>query len=145
MVGRGAHTYAGKKPIGAATIKMMVDRRINKAIAEYEASRQHSETSGTNNGSHGSTNKGCSFKSFLNCHPHTFKGTEGAVGMLCWVEKAEYVFSMCECAEENQVKYATGTLEGPALTWWNTHIQTLGLDGANSMTWTDFTRLLQEE
>ncbi|KAD6119056.1 hypothetical protein E3N88_10327 [Mikania micrantha] len=145
MVGRGTHTRACKKPIGAATIKMMVDRRVNKAIAEYEASRQNSETSETNNGSHGRNNKGCSFKTFLSCHPHTFKGTEGAVAMLRWVEKAESVFAMCECADENRVKYATGTLEGPALTWWNTHVQTLGLDDTNSMTWADFTRLLQEE
>ena len=65
--------------------------------------------------------------------------------MLRWVEKVESVFAMCDCAEENRVKFATGTLEGPALTWWNTHVQTLGLDGANSMSWTDFTRLLQEE
>ncbi|KAD7477374.1 hypothetical protein E3N88_00510 [Mikania micrantha] len=145
MAGRGPYTRPAKRTLDAAVIKMMVDRRVNKAIADYEASRQHSETSGNNNGSNSSNGKGCSFESFLNCHPHKFKGTEGAVGMLRWMEKVESVFAMCDCAEENRVKYATGTLEGPALTWWNTHVQTLGLDGANSMSWADFTRLLQEE
>ncbi|KAD2394304.1 hypothetical protein E3N88_41281 [Mikania micrantha] len=145
MAGRGPHARPPRRTLDAAVIKMMVDRRVNKILAEHEANRLASETSGSNNGSQGNNNKGCSFKSFLNCHPHKFKGTEGAVGMLRWVEKVESVFAMCECAEENRVKFATGTLEGPALTWWNTHVQTLGLDGANSMPWADFTRLLQEE
>ncbi|KAD3067267.1 hypothetical protein E3N88_35147 [Mikania micrantha] len=145
MAGRGPHARPPRRTLDAAVIKMMVDRRVNKILAEHEANRLASETSGSNNGSQGNKNKGCSFKSFLNCHPHKFKGTEGAVGMLRWVEKVESVFAMCECTEENRVKYATGTLEGPALTWWNTHVQTLGLDGANSMPWADFTRLLQEE
>ncbi|KAD4584205.1 hypothetical protein E3N88_21806 [Mikania micrantha] len=145
MAGRGPHARPPRRTLDAAVIKMMVDRRVNKVLAEYEANRLASETSGSNNGSQGNNNKGCSFKSFLNCHTQKFKGTEGAVGMLRWVEKVESVFAMCECADENRVKYATGTLEGPALTWWNTHVQTRGLDGANSMPWADFTRLLQEE
>ncbi|KAD6796311.1 hypothetical protein E3N88_07207 [Mikania micrantha] len=106
---------------------------------------EEDDADGDSDRSNGSNGKGCSFKSFLNCHPHKFKSTEGVVGMLRWVEKVESVFAMCECADENRVKFATGTLEGPALTWWNTHVQTLGLDGANSMSWTDFTRILQEE
>ncbi|KAD3641214.1 hypothetical protein E3N88_30438 [Mikania micrantha] len=52
---------------------------------------------------------------------------------------------MSECSEENRVKYATGTLEGPAFTWWNTHVQTLGLETANSIPWENFTRMLHEE
>ncbi|KAD4586503.1 hypothetical protein E3N88_24104 [Mikania micrantha] len=145
MSGRGANALRLKRKAEKARINMMVERRFNRMLAEYEANKHASETSGTNNGSQGNNSKGCSFKSFLNCHPHKFKGTEGAVGMLRWVEKVESVFAMCDCAEENKVKYATGTLEGPALTWWNTHVQTLGLDGANSMSWADFTRLLQDE
>ncbi|GKC36626.1 putative reverse transcriptase domain-containing protein [Tanacetum coccineum] len=38
------------------------------------------------------------------------------------------------CAIENQVKFATCTLLGAALTWWNGQIRTLGPD-AYSMTW----------
>ncbi|KAD3640173.1 hypothetical protein E3N88_29396 [Mikania micrantha] len=52
---------------------------------------------------------------------------------------------MSECSDENRVKYATGTLEGPALTWWNTHVQTFGLETANSIPWDNFTRMLHEE
>ncbi|KAD4888015.1 hypothetical protein E3N88_20088 [Mikania micrantha] len=52
---------------------------------------------------------------------------------------------MCNCPEENKVKYATGTLEGPTLTWWNSNVQTLGLGEANALTWNGFKTLLQEE
>ncbi|GJX08605.1 putative reverse transcriptase domain-containing protein [Tanacetum coccineum] len=46
----------------------------------------------------------------------------------------ESAFNISGCAIENQVKFATCTLLGAALTWWNGHIRTLGPD-AYSMTW----------
>ncbi|GKD85938.1 putative reverse transcriptase domain-containing protein [Tanacetum coccineum] len=46
----------------------------------------------------------------------------------------ESVFNISGCAIENQVKFATCTLLGDALTWWNSQIRTLGPD-AYSMTW----------
>ncbi|GJT71444.1 putative reverse transcriptase domain-containing protein [Tanacetum coccineum] len=53
---------------------------------------------------------------------------------LRWIEKMESVFNISGCAIENQVKFATCTLLGAALTWWNGQIRTLGPD-AYSMTW----------
>ncbi|GJU02013.1 reverse transcriptase domain-containing protein [Tanacetum coccineum] len=46
----------------------------------------------------------------------------------------ESVFNISGCAIENQVKFATCTLLGAALTWWNSQIRTLGPE-AYSMTW----------
>ncbi|GKA14521.1 putative reverse transcriptase domain-containing protein [Tanacetum coccineum] len=46
----------------------------------------------------------------------------------------ESVFNISGCAIENQVKFATCTLLGVALTWWNGQIRTLGPE-AYSMTW----------
>ncbi|GJV98191.1 putative reverse transcriptase domain-containing protein [Tanacetum coccineum] len=46
----------------------------------------------------------------------------------------ESFFNISGCAIENQVKFATCTLLGAALTWWNGQIRTLGPD-AYSMTW----------
>ncbi|GJY28803.1 putative reverse transcriptase domain-containing protein [Tanacetum coccineum] len=46
----------------------------------------------------------------------------------------ESVFNISGCAIENQVKFATCTLLGAALTWWNSQIRTLGPD-AYLMTW----------
>ncbi|GKB97692.1 putative reverse transcriptase domain-containing protein [Tanacetum coccineum] len=51
-----------------------------------------------------------------------------------WIEKMESVVNISGCAIENQVKFATCTLLGAALTWWNGQIRTLGPD-AYSMTW----------
>ncbi|GJV55608.1 putative reverse transcriptase domain-containing protein [Tanacetum coccineum] len=51
-----------------------------------------------------------------------------------WIEKMESVFHISGCAVENQVKFATCTLLGAALTWWNGQIRTLGPE-AYAMTW----------
>ncbi|KAF5812132.1 putative transcription factor interactor and regulator CCHC(Zn) family [Helianthus annuus] len=81
----------------------------------------------------------------MNCRPSTFSGTEGAVGLLHWFEKLESVFEICECPEARRVKYATGTLEGIALTWWNAQVQILGLAAANATPWNDFKELIKRE
>ncbi|GJS90494.1 putative reverse transcriptase domain-containing protein [Tanacetum coccineum] len=35
----------------------------------------------------------CSYKEFMSCQPINFKGTEGAVGLICWFERTKLVFS----------------------------------------------------
>ncbi|GJS68434.1 reverse transcriptase domain-containing protein [Tanacetum coccineum] len=70
----------------------------------------------------------------MKCQPLNFKGNEGVVGLTRWIEKMESVFNISGCAIENQVNFATCTLLGAALTWWNSQIRTLGPD-AYSMTW----------
>ncbi|GKB67771.1 putative reverse transcriptase domain-containing protein [Tanacetum coccineum] len=47
----------------------------------------------------------------------------------------ESVFHISGCAIDNQVKFATYTLLGVALTWWNGHMRTLGHDVVYAMTW----------
>ncbi|GKD13183.1 hypothetical protein Tco_1197590, partial [Tanacetum coccineum] len=76
----------------------------------------------------------CFYADFVKCQPLNFKGTEGVVGLTRWIEKMESVFNISGCAIENQVKFATCTLLGAALTWWNSQIRSLGPD-AYSMTW----------
>ncbi|GJR92814.1 reverse transcriptase domain-containing protein [Tanacetum coccineum] len=49
----------------------------------------------------------------------------------------ETVFRISNCTVENQVKFATCTLMGIALTWWNSHVRTVTNDVAYAMTWTD--------
>ncbi|GJY76815.1 reverse transcriptase domain-containing protein [Tanacetum coccineum] len=68
------------------------------------------------------------------CQPLNFKGNEGVVGLTRKDEKMESVFNISGCAIENQVKFATYTLLGAALTCWNGQIKTLGPD-AYLMTW----------
>ncbi|GJS92566.1 putative reverse transcriptase domain-containing protein [Tanacetum coccineum] len=47
----------------------------------------------------------------------------------------EIVFNISNCAVENQVKFATCTLYGVALTWWKSHVKTVGHDAAHGMPW----------
>ncbi|GJW38384.1 putative reverse transcriptase domain-containing protein [Tanacetum coccineum] len=47
-----------------------------------------------------------------------------------------------ECAEENKVTFATGTLTDDALSWWNAYAQPMGIEQANRITWTKLKMLL---
>ncbi|GJZ70322.1 hypothetical protein Tco_0633872 [Tanacetum coccineum] len=55
-----------------------------------------------------------------------FFGTEGAVGLLTWFESTESVLHITKCPAESQVEFAASMLQGRALTWWNTLVQTRG-------------------
>nr|GEY31955.1 hypothetical protein [Tanacetum cinerariifolium] len=77
----------------------------------------------------------CSYTDFLKCQPLNFKGTEGIVGLSYWLEMIELVFYISGCVVDNQVKFATCTLLGAALTWWNGHVRTLGHDATYATTW----------
>nr|GFB28657.1 hypothetical protein [Tanacetum cinerariifolium] len=67
----------------------------------------------------------------------------GIVGLSQWLEKIESVFHISGCTIDNQVKFATYTLLGAALTWWNGHVRTLGHDAAHAMTWGTLKKKLQ--
>nr|GFA63536.1 reverse transcriptase domain-containing protein [Tanacetum cinerariifolium] len=82
------------------------------------------------------------YKEFISCQPFYFNGMEGVVGLIRWFERTESVFSRSNCAEENKVAFATGTLTNDALSWWNAYAQPIGIEQANRITWTDLKRLL---
>ncbi|GJZ23349.1 putative reverse transcriptase domain-containing protein [Tanacetum coccineum] len=77
---------------------------------------------------------GCTYMTFMKCDPHPFKGTEGAVRLCQWFEKLESVFRISDCKEKDKVKFATATLQGHSLTWWNGRIASMGIDAANDKT-----------
>ncbi|GJX94973.1 hypothetical protein Tco_0349559 [Tanacetum coccineum] len=113
------------------------------ALIEDGQDRQ-TYTNGYGDGSHNSrtrirgtvrTPRECTYKDFLNCKPLTFKGTKGVVVLSQWFEKMESVFHISNCAVENQVKFATCTFLGNALTWWNFHMNIVTQDVAYSMDW----------
>nr|GEY77440.1 reverse transcriptase domain-containing protein [Tanacetum cinerariifolium] len=56
------------------------------------------------------------------------------------VLKNRNVFCISNCIVENQIKFATCTLLGSALTWWNSHVKTVGPDVSYAMTWTNLKR-----
>nr|GFD22288.1 putative zinc finger, CCHC-type, retrotransposon Gag domain protein [Tanacetum cinerariifolium] len=87
----------------------------------------------------------CSFTRFMKCGPTQFYGTEGAVALVRWFEKIENTFEISECAEGKKVKFATATLHGRALTWFNSQIITLGREVANGRPWTEVKQMMTDE
>nr|GEU77122.1 hypothetical protein [Tanacetum cinerariifolium] len=67
----------------------------------------------------------------------TTTGTEGVVELTQWFERIETMFRISNCTVESQIKFSTCTLLGSALTWWNSHVTTVGPDIAYGMTWTN--------
>ncbi|GJW69365.1 reverse transcriptase domain-containing protein [Tanacetum coccineum] len=84
----------------------------------------------------------CSYKEFMSCQPFNFKGTQGAVGLIRWFERTESVFLRSNCTEDCKVKFATGTLNKEALSWWNSFAQPIGIEEAYKITWSEFKKLL---
>nr|GEW15501.1 putative reverse transcriptase domain-containing protein [Tanacetum cinerariifolium] len=74
-----------------------------------------------------------------------FHGTEGAVGLVRWFEKMENTFEISECAEVKKVKFATATLHGRALTWWNSQVATLGHEVANARSWAEVKQMMTDK
>ncbi|GJR99674.1 hypothetical protein Tco_0316183 [Tanacetum coccineum] len=89
--------------------------------------------------------RGCTYKTFLACNPHTFSGIEGIVGLSRWFEKLESVFQISKCADEDIVKYVVCTLHGHVLTWWNDNVHTLGIDAANQIPWNELKDMMTAE
>ncbi|GJS81775.1 hypothetical protein Tco_0748316 [Tanacetum coccineum] len=68
------------------------------------------------------------YKEFISCQPFYFNGIEGATGLIYWFERTESVFSRSNCAKENRVTFATGTLTDDALSWWNAYAQPIEIE-----------------
>ncbi|GJW22253.1 putative reverse transcriptase domain-containing protein [Tanacetum coccineum] len=111
-----------------------IQAMINQALLRNSTNGDGSHSSHGDNRRNMQTACPCFYADFMKCQPLNFKGTEGLVGLTRWIEKMESVFNISGCAIENQVKFATCTLLGAALTWWNGQIRTLGPE-AYAMTW----------
>ncbi|GJT01223.1 reverse transcriptase domain-containing protein [Tanacetum coccineum] len=70
------------------------------------------------------------------------KGTEGVVELTQWFKRIEMVFHIRNCTVENQIKFATCTLLGSALMWWNSHVRTVGHDVTYAITWTNLKKMM---
>nr|GEZ58652.1 reverse transcriptase domain-containing protein [Tanacetum cinerariifolium] len=112
----------------------MIDQGVTVALAARDALRSKngddSHNSGTGVRRTERDNHECTYTDFLKCQPLPFKGTEGVASLSQWCERMESIFYISNCAAENQVKFATCTLYYVSLTWWNTHVQTVGHEAA---------------
>ncbi|GJR77341.1 putative reverse transcriptase domain-containing protein [Tanacetum coccineum] len=118
------------RPMNQAAIDRLVAERVNAAV-EAERERQANARRQGNNGAGGQGGapaaRECTFSGFMKCNPTVFPWhTEGSV-------------------EPRKVKFAAATLQGRALTWWNSQVATMGLEAANQIGWTEMKRIMTEE
>ncbi|GJS17542.1 putative reverse transcriptase domain-containing protein [Tanacetum coccineum] len=62
-----------------------------------------------------------------------------------WFEKMESVYSINNCTVACQVKFATCTLQGNALTWWNSHVKTTTPEAAHAMPWRTLKKMMTDK
>ncbi|GJX02696.1 putative reverse transcriptase domain-containing protein [Tanacetum coccineum] len=87
----------------------------------------------------------CTYSDFLKCQPLNFKGIEGVIGLTQWFKRMESVFYITNCAIGNQIKFATCTLLGSALMWWNSHVKGVCHNDAYGMTWKSLMKMLTDK
>ncbi|KAD3337536.1 hypothetical protein E3N88_33056 [Mikania micrantha] len=140
---REAQSEARMATLVAVNIQVLIDQHINAALPNIITQEVHHNVEGGGVGN--AARRGCTYKEFMACKPKDFYGNEGAVGLLRWIEKMEAVIDISDCADRNKIKFAAGSFQGKALTWWNTQVQARGREAAMGMTWAEFTELLIRE
>ncbi|GJR27736.1 putative reverse transcriptase domain-containing protein [Tanacetum coccineum] len=125
--------------VTSAQLQAMIDEGVTAVLAARATTRNgdDSHTSGTGVRRNERAVRECTYQDFMKCQPLFFRGTEGVVDLTQWFERMETVFRISNCTVDNQVKFATCTLMGIALTWWNSHARTVTNEVAYAMTWTD--------
>ncbi|GJW12192.1 putative reverse transcriptase domain-containing protein [Tanacetum coccineum] len=120
---------------------------VTAALAARDATRNgdDSHTSGTGARRPVQVARECTYPDFLKCQPLNFKGTEGVVGLTQWFEKMESVYSISNCTVACQVKFTTCTLQGNALTWWNSHVKTTTPEAAHAMPWRTLKKMMTDK
>nr|GEZ02544.1 putative reverse transcriptase domain-containing protein [Tanacetum cinerariifolium] len=137
-------------PMTQAAIRRMIKDNVDAAIAAERARqanvRNEASGSGPARGQDAApAARECTFAGFMKCNPTAFHGTEGAVELLRWFEKTKSIFGISECAEGKKVRFVAATLQGPALSWWNAKVETMGLETMNRMPWTEMKQLMTAE
>nr|GFA19571.1 hypothetical protein [Tanacetum cinerariifolium] len=127
----------------------MIDQGVTAALAARDALRStngdDSHNSGTGVIRTERAARECTYTDFFKCQPLPFKGTEGVASLSQWCERMESVFHISNCTAENQVKFATCTLYSVALTWWNTHVQTIGHEASYGMSWKMLMKMMTDK
>ncbi|GKC26749.1 putative reverse transcriptase domain-containing protein [Tanacetum coccineum] len=94
-----------------AAIRKLVDDSVAAALEAQAATMANTNNTTRNTGPREIlVARKFSYKEFMSFQPFNFKGTEGAVGLICWFKRTELVFSHSNYIEDCKVKFATGTL-----------------------------------
>ncbi|GKB42030.1 reverse transcriptase domain-containing protein [Tanacetum coccineum] len=114
-----ATTTTTTTPVTNAQLKALIDQGVTDALAAHDINRSmngdDSHNSGTSVRRQAPLARECTYPDFMKCKPIYFKGIEGVV----------------------ELTYA--------LTWWNTHVRTVGHDIACAMTWTNLKNMMTDK
>ncbi|GJU50073.1 putative reverse transcriptase domain-containing protein [Tanacetum coccineum] len=126
------------------TVNRMIQESVEAAIrAERERVRNEANRAGGPNVA--PVARECTFADFMKCSPIPFRGNEGAIGLIRWIERTEMVFTVSKCTEGNKVVFAAATFQDRALTWWNSQVATLGMEAVTGKTWAEMKVMMTEE
>ncbi|GJX05201.1 putative reverse transcriptase domain-containing protein [Tanacetum coccineum] len=125
----------------------MIKEGVTAALAARDATRNgdDSHTLGKGVRRPMQVARECTYPDFLKCQPLNFKGTEEVIGLTQWFEKMESVYSISNCTLASQVKFATCTMQGNALTWWNSHVKTTTPEAAHAMPWRTMKNMMTDK
>nr|GEX38987.1 hypothetical protein [Tanacetum cinerariifolium] len=104
-------------PVTNAQLKALIDQGVANALAVRDADRSQN-----GDDSHNSRT--------------------GFVSITQWFKRMETVFNISNYAVENQIKFSTCTLYGVALTWWKSHVKSVGQDAAHNMPWSILMKMM---
>ncbi|KAI3706750.1 hypothetical protein L6452_24692 [Arctium lappa] len=89
--------------------------------------------------------KGCTYKTFLGCHPKEFAGSDSPIACMHWLKEMEMAFEASECDSSQRVKFASQLLRGEALIWWNLTRSALVPEVLAKLTWPVFKEKLMDK
>ncbi|GKA32947.1 hypothetical protein Tco_0719314 [Tanacetum coccineum] len=88
-----------------AAIRKLVANSVTVALEAQVANMKN--TDNTTRPREAPVARQCSYKEFMSCKPVNFKGTEGVIGLICWFERTESMFSRSNCTKDCKVKVST--------------------------------------
>ncbi|GKE79680.1 hypothetical protein Tco_1545800, partial [Tanacetum coccineum] len=132
-----------------AQLKALIDQGVANALAPRDADKsqngEDSHDSGTGVRRQAPHARECTYPDLMKCKPLYFKAAEGVVELTQWFKRMKTVFCISNCSVENQVKFATCTLLGGALMWWNSYVKTVGHDIVYAMTWANLKKKMTDK
>nr|GFB56121.1 hypothetical protein [Tanacetum cinerariifolium] len=131
-------------PLTQDTANRMIQESVEAAI-RAERERVQNEANHAEGPNVAPVARECTFSDFMKCSPITFRGNEGAVGLIRWIEKTEMVFTVSKCTEANKVVFVVATFQDRALSWWNSQMATSGIEVVTRKTWAEMKVMMTEE
>ncbi|GJT47657.1 putative reverse transcriptase domain-containing protein [Tanacetum coccineum] len=142
-------TRSGMTP---KAIQEFITQRVAEALAEQEANRNLKPIVGSeseNRGDNGNANGGGNENGNGGGNGNNGNNGNGNRNGMNGGPRGDAPFSKVYTYKDflnldSQVKFSTCTLLDGALTWWNSHVQTVGIDEAYEISWKDLMKLIIE-